>query len=87
LAPGPVAVHFRGEAARLGAVGADWPADHLVLTGRITQASYPGGHWRYAVAVGDRQFMVDDPARRAVGDAVGIGLAADAIHLFPAHAT
>ena len=87
VASGPVVAHFRGEAARLAAPGESWPSDHLVLTGQITQASYPGGHWRYAVAVGDRQFMVDDPARRAVGDAVGIGLAADAIHIFPAHAT
>lgn len=87
VAAGPVLAHFRGEAARLGAAGEGWPADHLVLTGKISQASYPGGHWRYAVAVGDRQFMVDDSTRRVVGDAVGIGLAADAIHLFPAHAT
>jgi ABC-type Fe3+/spermidine/putrescine transport system ATPase subunit len=85
---GPIAAHFRGEAARLGptdGAGHRWPADHLVLTGRITQASYPGGHWRYAVTVGDRHFMVDDGQRRTVGDAVGIGLSIEALHLFPAH--
>ncbi|MBM3599214.1 MAG: ABC transporter ATP-binding protein [Alphaproteobacteria bacterium] len=84
---GPVVAHFRGEAARLGPVdgpGQAWPSDHLVLTGRIVQASYPGGHYRYAVAVGDRQFMVDDAQRLSVGDAVGIGLPVHALHLFPA---
>jgi ABC-type Fe3+/spermidine/putrescine transport system ATPase subunit len=78
---GPVVVHFRSEAARLGPADAT-PADHLLLRGRIVQASYPGGFYRYAVAVGQNQFMVDDDRRLAVGEAVGIGLPVTSLHLF-----
>ena len=54
----------------------------LRLRGTVRQVSYPGGFWRYAVAVGDRQFMVDDDQRREPGAAVGIRLPPDAIHLY-----
>ena len=46
--------------------------------------SYPGGIYRYAVDVGDRRFMVDDPRRIEVGESVGISLPAAALHLYPA---
>ena len=78
---GHVIAHFRGEAATIGAPDAGDPGT-LVLKGRIAQASYPGGHWRYGVAVGSQQFMVDDPRRLSVGDAVGIGLPLSSLHLF-----
>jgi len=54
----------------------------LVLRGTIVQASYPGGHWRYAVRVGEQQFLVDDDSRRDTGAAVGIRLPGDALHLY-----
>src|SRR6516164_7098328 len=74
--------HFRSEQARL------CPADQaldgcLVLRGEITQASYPGGFYRYAVRVGPHQYLVDDPRRLAIGEAVGIALPAAALHLYP----
>jgi putative spermidine/putrescine transport system ATP-binding protein len=75
--------HFRGEAARLGSPDTA-PADRLVLQGRIEQSSYPGGHYRYAVAVGSQHFMIDDARRLAVGEAVGIGLPLASLHLFAA---
>jgi putative spermidine/putrescine transport system ATP-binding protein len=78
---GPVMAHFRSEAARLGPAGAAG-ADRLLLRGRIVQASYPGGFYRYAVAVGQNQFMVDDPRRLAVGENVGIGLPLSSLHIF-----
>src|SRR5918994_2935257 len=78
---GPVVVHFRSEAARLGPTDAA-EADRLLLRGRIVQASYPGGFYRYAVAVGQNHFMVDDTRRLAVGEAVGIGLPVTSLHLF-----
>src|SRR5918995_2298372 len=78
---GPVMAHFRSEAARLGPADAAAP-DRLLLRGRIVQASYPGGFYRYAVAVGQNQFMVDDTRRLAVGEAVGIGLPVTSLHLF-----
>jgi putative spermidine/putrescine transport system ATP-binding protein len=78
---GPVLAHFRSEAARLGPADAK-AADHLMLRGRIVQASYPGGFYRYAVAVGHNQFMVDDERRLAVGEAVGVGLPVSSLHFF-----
>ncbi|MGH6904556.1 MAG: hypothetical protein ACREIR_17635 [Geminicoccaceae bacterium] len=64
-----------GERARAGS---------LVLHGAMTQAPYPGGFYRYAVAVGATPFMVDDPRRLATGTAAGICLPAAALHLYPA---
>ena len=78
---GPVVAHFRSEAARLGPADAA-NAERLLLRGRIVQASYPGGFYRYAVAVGQNQFMVDDPRRLAVGENVGIGLPVSSLHIF-----
>ena len=80
-ATGAVIAHFRSEAARLGPADAA-AADRLLLRGRIVQASYPGGFYRYAVAVGQNQFMVDDTRRLAVGEAVGIGLPVSSLHFF-----
>src|SRR5258708_37129671 len=56
---GAIVAHFRGEAARLHALDAAG-GDELVLRGRIAQASYPRGVWRYSVPVGDDHFLVDD---------------------------
>jgi putative spermidine/putrescine transport system ATP-binding protein len=80
---GPVAAYFRSEAAELGPADADARSpDRLLLRGRIVQSSYPGGFYRYAVAVGQNQFMVDDSRRLAVGETVGIGLPVSSLHLF-----
>lgn len=81
---GSLEAHFRSEAARL-VQPEQRPASSLVLYGNITQSSYPGGFYRYTVNVGGQQFLVDHPERLAVGDAVGISLQADALHLYPAH--
>ena len=80
---GPAGAHFRTEAARL-VIGEDAPPNSLTLRGRITQCSYPGGVYRYAVDVGGRQFFVDDVRRISTGDEVGIWLPAEALHLYPA---
>ncbi|MCK5364971.1 MAG: TOBE domain-containing protein, partial [Gammaproteobacteria bacterium] len=80
---GPAAAHFRTEAARL-IIGEEAPPDSLTLRGRITQSSYPGGVYRYAVDVGGRQFLVDDVRRISTGNEVGIWLPAEALHLYPA---
>ena len=83
---GPVVAHFRSEAARLGPADAA-ADDQLLLRGRIVQASYPGGFYRYAVAVGQNQFMVDDTRRLAVGEVVGIGLPVSSLHFFSRRGT
>jgi len=82
---GPVVAHFRSEAAALDAPGSA-AEGALVLNGRVAQASYPGGHYRYAVALGEQKIIVDAPQRLAVGEAVGVRLPAAALHLFPDHA-
>jgi putative spermidine/putrescine transport system ATP-binding protein len=82
---GRAVAHFRSEAARLIGAG-ETPPDSLVLRGRIRQSAYPGGFYRYAVEVGERQFMVDDPRRLMTGEPVGIVLPAAALHLYPAAA-
>ena len=52
----------------------------------MTQRSYPGGSWRYGVAVGAQSFLVDDERRLEVGEPVALVLPARALHLFPAAA-
>ena len=81
---GAVVAHFRGEAARLHAPDAA-SGNELVLRGRIAQASYPGGVWRYSVRVGEDHFLVDDIRRLDIGETVGIGLPAAALHLYAAN--
>jgi ABC-type Fe3+/spermidine/putrescine transport system ATPase subunit len=81
-ADGAVLAHFRGAAARLVRDGEGAP-DSLVLRGLIRQRSYPGGFYRYAVAVGGQEYFVDDERRFAPGEPVGICLPAEALHLYP----
>jgi ABC-type Fe3+/spermidine/putrescine transport system ATPase subunit len=83
---GKVTAHFRSEAAKLAIAGDTDPQDALALEGRIVQAAYPGGFWRYAVAVGERQFMVDDDRRVDVGVNARVVLPAEALHFFRAEA-
>jgi putative spermidine/putrescine transport system ATP-binding protein len=80
---GGLVAHFRSEAAEL-ADGASTDSGALMLPGTIVQAAYPGGIWRYAVAVGDSQYMVDDPDRRELGAKVAVRVPADALHIYPA---
>ncbi len=83
---GELAAHFRSEAARLVEVS-DRPQGSLVLFGKVIQTSYPGGIYRYTIDMGGRNYLVDDPKKLAVGDAVGICLPAQSLHLFPANPT
>ena len=80
---GSAVAHFRSEAARLVGEG-DATGGSLTLRGRITQCSYPGGFYRYAVEVGNRCFMVDDKRRLVAGDVTGVRLPGDNLHLYPA---
>jgi ABC-type Fe3+/spermidine/putrescine transport system ATPase subunit len=80
---GAAAGHFRGEAAELTAADAT-DAAALVLRGSIAQCSYPGGHYRYAVAVGERTFMVDSKRRLDTGEAVGVRLPARSLYVYAA---
>ncbi len=86
FARGKLVAHFRSEAAELADAGADF-ADSLMLPGKIVQAAYPGGVWRYSVAVGESQYLVDAPEKRALGDAVAVRVPAQALHLYSAEAS
>ena len=80
---GHVTGYFRDDAARLEAP--DHVADdEIVLRGKITIRSYPGGHYRYTVAVGDRDFTVNDPRVLQVGADAGLCIPIRALHLFKA---
>jgi putative spermidine/putrescine transport system ATP-binding protein len=75
--------HFRSEDARLCSLDQTIEGC-LVLRGRITQTSYPGGFYRHTVTVGPCRYLVDDVRRLAAGEAIGIALPATALHLYPA---
>ena len=74
--------HFRSEAAQL-IIDESPSTNSLILRGRISQQTYPGGFYRYAVDVGTQRFMVDDARRLTVGSAVGISVPAAMLHLYP----
>ncbi|MBB4019005.1 ABC-type Fe3+/spermidine/putrescine transport system ATPase subunit [Chelatococcus caeni] len=84
LADGPVVARFRAEAAELVPAGdaAHIPEGTLVLPGRVESASYPGGHWRHAVAVGPDTVLVDAPQAFAPDAAVKVCVPPEALFLF-----
>jgi hypothetical protein len=59
----------------------------LVLSGLVTQVSYPGGTWRHTIEVGDHLFYVDAPVRHTPGARVRIRLDPKATFLFPTEET
>ena len=80
---GAVTGYFRDDAARLDAP--DHHADdEITLRGRIAMRSYPGGHYRYVVNVGDREFTVNDQRLLQTGTEAGLSIPIRALHLFPA---
>jgi ABC-type Fe3+/spermidine/putrescine transport system ATPase subunit len=79
---GAVVAHFRGGAATLVAPDAPAGEDAVVLHGSVAQVSYPGGFWRYAIAVGDARYLVDGPERLEPGARVGLRLPVDSLHVF-----
>ena len=78
---GAIKVHFRSETAVLTPIGTA-ESEGLLLEGRVSQVSYPGGFFRHAVAVGDRTFLVDHEQRMSIGKTVGIYLKPEHLHLF-----
>jgi ABC-type Fe3+/spermidine/putrescine transport system ATPase subunit len=78
---GPVIGYFRDDAARLTAP--DHQAeDEITLRGKITLRAYPGGHYRYVVAVGNRDFTVNDKRLLQTGMDVGLSIPIRALHVF-----
>jgi ABC-type Fe3+/spermidine/putrescine transport system ATPase subunit len=83
---GSVRAYFRDDVARLDRPDAAVEGA-IVLPGRIAQRTYPGGHYRYAVAVGDRHFTVTDEHYVELETPVGLRLPLEALHLFPSVST
>lgn len=78
---GPVTAYFRDDVASL--VDPDARIDgSIVLSGNITQRTYPGGHYRYMVAIGDRHFTVTDDRYHERDCRVGLCLPLASLHLF-----
>ncbi len=78
---GPCHIHFRSHAVQLGA-GPETLG--LRLDGTITQASYPGGTYRYEVETPAGRFFVDDTRRANPGDRVELTIPTEEMHIFPA---
>jgi ABC-type Fe3+/spermidine/putrescine transport system ATPase subunit len=85
-----VSAYFRSEAAELiagtGSMTETSKGDSVLLTGRIAQASYPGGIWRHTVRLGDREVYVDAPIRHDPATEVYIRLREKALFVFPGKA-
>nr|WP_255616402.1 ABC transporter ATP-binding protein [Microvirga puerhi] len=79
---GAVTAYFRDDVASLDAPDARIEGS-IVLPGRITQRTYPGGHYRYVVAIDDRHFTVTDDRYHDVDRPVGLRLPVASLHLFP----
>jgi ABC-type Fe3+/spermidine/putrescine transport system ATPase subunit len=79
---GPVTAYFRDDVASLDAPDARRDGS-IVLPGTITQRTYPGGHYRYVVAIGDRHFTVTDDDYHELDRPVGLRLPLASLHLFP----
>jgi ABC-type Fe3+/spermidine/putrescine transport system ATPase subunit len=79
---GSVTAYFRDDVASLDAPDAQREGS-IVLPGTITQRTYPGGHYRYVVAIGDRHFTVTDDDYHELDRPVGLRLPLGSLHLFP----
>ncbi|MFJ7355865.1 ABC transporter ATP-binding protein [Phyllobacterium sp. NPDC097923] len=86
LASGPVQLRFRAEAARLAGSGDTVSAEPgaLELRGRIASVSYPGGHWRHAVRLGNDEILVDADTAFAEGETVKVHIPAHSLFIFNA---
>jgi ABC-type Fe3+/spermidine/putrescine transport system ATPase subunit len=79
---GSVTAYFRDDAASLDDPHARVDGS-IILPGKITQRTYPGGHYRYVIAIGDRHFTVTDDHYHEVDGTVGMRLPLASLHLFP----
>jgi ABC-type Fe3+/spermidine/putrescine transport system ATPase subunit len=86
IAVGPKIAYFRDDVARIESPARQAEGE-ITLQGKVTLRSYPGGHYRYAVAVGASEYMVRDARLFEVGTPVGLCLPVAALHLFPANET
>lgn len=82
LNEGSVEARFRPEAAQIFSVDTPVLAPGITFDGEIMAVSYPGGHWRHAVRIGDREIMADAGRAFEPGERVRVHVPADALFLF-----
>jgi len=81
-----VTAFFRGESAEILPADDIPPAEvpgEIVVTGHVTQVSYPGGTWRHAVTVGGHEIQVDSESRHEPPARVQVRLPHREAFIFP----
>ncbi|MCJ9754801.1 TOBE domain-containing protein, partial [Neorhizobium sp. BETTINA12A] len=74
---------FRPEAARLFSsddIAVIGPG--ITFGGEVAAVSYPGGHWRHVVKLGDHEIMADAERAFEPGARVAVFVPAEALFLF-----
>lgn len=86
LKGGALEGRFRAGAARLFAEDQPCAPDGhaLELLGHVVGAGYPGGAWRHAVRVGERELLVDNASPFEPGSRVRVRVPAESLFLFDA---
>ncbi len=84
LRAGTVEVRFRAEAAELRPLDEAGSGEGLELIGLVEAVSYPGGHWRHSIRIGDAEVKADAPRSFAPGETVRVHVPPAALFLFDA---
>ena len=84
LADGPVQARFRPEAARIFSKTDEIPEEGVCFKGIVTTMTYPGGHWRHSIHVGDREILADCHRAHTPGEEVLVHVPPEALFLFAA---
>lgn len=82
LESGAVEARFRPEAALLTDIDTLATEPGVRFFGEVMAVSYPGGHWRHAVKVGDREIMADAERAFTPGQPVAVFVPASTLFLF-----
>lgn len=90
LRSGRAEIRFRSEAATLLRPGGSPPAQAgglelaggLQLAGTVANVSYPGGHFRHGVRVGEREILVDSPSPFNQDEQVRVYVPSSALFIF-----
>ncbi|MGF9563870.1 ABC transporter ATP-binding protein [Neorhizobium sp. JUb45] len=82
LGSGPVEARFRPEAAKLSDIDTPATMPGARFFGEVVAVSYPGGHWRHAVRIGEREIMADADRAFTPGQPVAVFVPAQTLFLF-----
>lgn len=83
LLDGPVEVRFRPEAACVFSGDDAVPQDGIRFKGVVATVSYPGGHWRHSVRIGDQEILADCQRSCDPGESVVVHVPPHALFVFP----